>query len=191
MRPNLKFILVLVVGLAALSVAGAVVVTRTVNSWFERDLELRANLAVTGARNSFVAHWRRAESDGLRDQLTELARDERIMSGVVCTRSGAALASTPDFPAEFTCAELLGRVAPAAERPAWVSSTTTRSIQGGRVHLSIIPVYDGAAPLGFVARGRAGRWHLERRAAEADALAPPARRAGDHRGQPRAVHPRA
>ncbi len=49
----LRFVLVLIVGLALLTWGASVIVHRTTRAWFERDLQLRAELAVTGTRDAF------------------------------------------------------------------------------------------------------------------------------------------
>ena len=46
MRPSIRFMVAVVLGLAMLTGAASLIVSRTLQGWFERDLELRAQLAV-------------------------------------------------------------------------------------------------------------------------------------------------
>ena len=57
MRQALRFAVALVAGLALLTWGASVVVSRTTRAWFERDMLLRAQLAVSGAREALVSHW--------------------------------------------------------------------------------------------------------------------------------------
>jgi len=50
MRRGARFVLALVVGLALVTWVASVVVERSITRWFEKDLALRAELAVRGSR---------------------------------------------------------------------------------------------------------------------------------------------
>ena len=50
----LRFILLLIAGLALLAIGATQAVQRTTQTWFERDISLRAQLAVNGAWWSLV-----------------------------------------------------------------------------------------------------------------------------------------
>ena len=52
-----RFLLVLFLGLGLLSGVGWMGLSRTMGQWFERDLELRAALAVASARSSLGEAW--------------------------------------------------------------------------------------------------------------------------------------
>src|SRR5512140_2726750 len=84
MRRAGRFLVVLVVGLAILAGVAYFVMTRTSRRWFEHDLTLRSQLAVTAARQSLTDNWS-ANSDRLRSTLTDLTRDERILSAAACS----------------------------------------------------------------------------------------------------------
>jgi hypothetical protein len=64
MRQALRFTLALVAALALLTWGASVVVTRTTRAWFERDMQLRAQLAVSGARETLVSHWAAGQTEG-------------------------------------------------------------------------------------------------------------------------------
>ena len=52
-----RFILALIVGLALLMWAASGVVQTTAREWFERDVSSRAQLVLTGARQSLADSW--------------------------------------------------------------------------------------------------------------------------------------
>lgn len=80
----MRFFLALLVGLGLLTLAANVVVHRTLWLWSERDLRLRGELAIHGARRTLVAAWRRRDLDELRAALTDIARDKRIIAAAGC-----------------------------------------------------------------------------------------------------------
>ena len=84
MRQALRFTLALVAGLALLTWGASVVVSRTTRAWFERDMLLRAELAVSGARETLVAHWAVGQQAELRKTLIELTHDERVLGAAAC-----------------------------------------------------------------------------------------------------------
>lgn len=152
MSRAVRFAIGLIAGLGLLTWAALLIVQRTTRAWFEKDLSLRTELAVGGARHALVSRWEGTERRGLHGVLSDIARDERIMAAAACGADLSLLASTPDFPESFSCARIGPRVRPAAESPAplWEGWATTASLPGGPVHVSAIPLLDGDRPLGFV-----------------------------------------
>lgn len=86
LRPATRFIIALVFGLALLTWVASLLVYRTTRDWFEKDVRLRAQLAVSGARHGLLSHWKAENSDDLRVLLTELNRDERILAAAACAK---------------------------------------------------------------------------------------------------------
>jgi trehalose 6-phosphate synthase len=152
MRGAVRFVVVLVLGLALLAAAAAVIVHQTTRDWFEKDVGLRSRLAVSGARQALIAHWHKAQRSELQSLLAELAHDERIMAAAACTADLALLTRTKDFPAQFTCLDLGAHVRPGEGAPPaeWKAWTRVVPLPGGAVHVSAIPVLDEEIPLGFV-----------------------------------------
>ena len=152
MRQALRFTLALVAGLALLTWGASVVVTRTTRAWFERDMQLRAQLAVSGARETLVSHWAAGQETELRKALVELTRDERVLGAAACGADLAPLARTIEYPAPLSCERLGPEVRLDAGSPAvaWTTWASVFSVPGGRVHATAIPVVAGDRPLGFV-----------------------------------------
>jgi len=147
MRP-IRFMVVLVLGLALLTFVAALVVQQTTRTWFENDVKLRAELAVHGARPALVRHWDPGHAQPLGRLLEEITRDERILAAAACNADGVVLATTPEYPGEFSCAEIVDHVE-SAEATSATTWTTVRSIPSGEVHLSAVPVYVEGQPIGF------------------------------------------
>ncbi|MGH8245372.1 MAG: hypothetical protein ACREUU_02950, partial [Gammaproteobacteria bacterium] len=146
----LRFVVGLVLGLALLTWGTFVLVQTTMRTWIEKDVRLRAELAVSGARQALSASWRADRTLELRDILTDITRDERIMAAGACDADAYLITSTAQFPAKFTCDEIWrqARVAiDVAERPVW---HWPDSLPGGPVMVSAIPVSDGGLVLGYV-----------------------------------------
>ena len=147
MSARIRFFLVLAVALAGLSAAGWFMVTKTTSGWFERDVALRADLAVSGARRAFIDDLRANDVTGLRALLTDVTRDERILAGSVCSAELKTLAETPRYPGLFACAE----VGPKARADAgWTAWGSAAEGPGGRVHVSVSPLLEDQVLLGLV-----------------------------------------
>mgnify|MGYP000612014954 CR=1 FL=1 len=152
MRYAARFIIALVFGLAFVTWVASVIVQRTTHDWFERDLNLRAQLAVTGARQALISHWRDEQRSTLGELLSEITRDERIMAAAACRADSTLLTQTQDFPGRFTCAEIAERVR-STEATMGATASPWRSVEslpGGDVHVTAIPVLDQDLSLGFV-----------------------------------------
>ncbi len=151
MSRALRFVFALVVGLALLTWAASVLVQRTTRSWFERDIQLRATLAVNGVREALISRWNPAHAADLRDVLSVLARDERIMGAAACTNDQAMLARTTEFPAglgcQFVSSQMRGANAQPGADPPWAA---VLPLPGGNVHVTAIRIAGDAGPLGFV-----------------------------------------
>jgi trehalose 6-phosphate synthase len=152
MRQALRFTVALVAGLALLTGGASVLVTRTTRGWFERDMQLRAQLAVSGAGEALVSHWAPGQEAELRKVLVELSRDERILGAAACGADLRTRTQTSDYPSALSCGEIGGHVRPAADSPAaaWVTWASVFSVPGGQVHATAVPVVEAESPLGFV-----------------------------------------
>ena len=148
----LRFVGLLVIGLALLAWGAFYVVTDTTQKWFERDMLLRSELAVNGARTSLATHWDQADAATIREILADITRDERIMAAAACSNEGTLLSSTDDYPPGISCQELHGQVRAAAapEDGPWKPIGLTKHLPGGRVHTTVVPLVQEGRTLGFV-----------------------------------------
>jgi trehalose 6-phosphate synthase len=152
MRQALSFVAALVGGLALLTWGASVLVGRTTRSWFERDMQLRAQLAVSGAHEALVSHWAAGQGAELRKVLLELTHDERVLGAAACGADLALRAQTLDYPAALSCREIGVHVRPASDYLAfaWTAWASVFSVPGGQVHATAVPIVEADTPLGFV-----------------------------------------
>lgn len=152
MRRAIYFVAALVFVLGVITWFTATLVEKTIRDWFENDVRLRAQLAVNGARQSLLSNWSSGEFPGLQNVLAEIAHDERIMGVAACAEDLTLLSQTKDFPAEISCLELGPHVRPAsaAAGSSWTAWNSVRSLPGGKVHVSAIPLRYQNLPFGFV-----------------------------------------
>lgn len=108
MRRAARFLFALVTALALLAFIGDLVLRRTARVWFEHDVASRARLAVTSAQKSLTASWH--DPRRLRDVLSDINRDERVMAAAACSAEGKVLASTDAYPTDFPCQVILNRL---------------------------------------------------------------------------------
>jgi trehalose 6-phosphate synthase len=157
MRRAVRFLAFLLAGLALLATVGYAGLTRITRQWFDKDLRLRSQLAVSSAHQSLVQNW--TASRGLAENLADITRDERVMASAACSKDGRLLAATEAYPAEFSCRTILNRLDRVARDAASRSSSNTSlnaswnessELRSGRVLVSAIPIDDGARALGVV-----------------------------------------
>ena len=148
----IRFVVALVIGLAVVTWVASKIVHGTTRGWFEKDVSLRAQLAVSGGRQALISHWHKKQRSHLRDLLTEITHDERIMGAAACGPDLSLLASTSDFPAQFTCRVVGTHVLPSTDAPSapWRTWEMIASLPGGAVHVSAMPVLERDQAVGFV-----------------------------------------
>jgi trehalose 6-phosphate synthase len=152
MKSLARVLLPLLVALVLLAWGATALLNATARSWFERDVALRARLAVSGARDALVTHFQKEDRRRLAAVLEEIARDDRIMAAEACNPQGGSITQTKAFPRQFACEALRDRVtglagASDAEADADFDATTAA---GERVHVTALPVKDGDNFLGSV-----------------------------------------
>jgi trehalose 6-phosphate synthase len=151
-RRAARFVLALVVGLGLVTWVASVLVERTTRQWFDKDVSLRAQLVINGARQALIARWDRAQSSELRALLEEITHDERIMAAAACTADLNLLTRTSEFPDQFSCRDIGSHVRPTEGAPssAWTFWKSVASYPGGNVDVSAVPVLTQTQALGFV-----------------------------------------
>lgn len=146
----MRFVVGLVLGLALLTWGTFALVQQTTRAWTEKDVRLRAELGIGGARQSLSANWRSDRSAMLDQILRDISRDERIMAAAACDADSYLIASTAEFPPEFTCDWVSRRIGTRADTAPWPSWHHPDSLPGGPVMISAIPVSDAGLNLGWV-----------------------------------------
>jgi trehalose 6-phosphate synthase len=147
-----RFILALIVGLALLTLAVSGVVQTTAQGWFERDVRSRAQLVLTGERQSLADTWN--DPENLDRQLEALARGDRVIGAAACDADLSTRSSTSAFPEEFGCTKVGTRLRasdPIADKESsgvheW---STVASLPTGRVYVSALPISSQGKVLGF------------------------------------------
>lgn len=148
MRFSLRFIFVLVAVLALLSGGALLWVQDATRAWFERDLGLRAELAVNGLRQALLNDLPKRNVRGLRRLLSDITRDERIIAAAACGPAMEPLAETAGFPVEFGCTRAASHVQAV---PGWQAWKVVSAISGGPAQASAIPLRDDAhTPIGAI-----------------------------------------
>ena len=98
MRLSLRFILPLLVTLAAFAYALAPLVDKLTLQWFVRDLDLRASLIANTVQEPLRPLLDAGNKTRITQFLTRLTTDERLHSVGYCTAQGKVVATTPLFP---------------------------------------------------------------------------------------------
>ena len=152
MRRAIRFTLALVLGLGLVTWGASIVVQQTTHAWFEKDLNLRAQLVVNGARQALITHWQKEHRSDLQALLVEITRDERILAAAACNADLTPLTHTVDLPNSVDCSELGPHVRRRADSPmtSWKSWSTVEPLPRGQIHISAIPILDSERALGFV-----------------------------------------
>jgi trehalose 6-phosphate synthase len=153
MRQALHPIVLLLILLGLLAWGASSLVDATSRSWFEQDVGIRAALVLRGAHDSLVRPWSTGDRQEVSRILSDIARDERILGAVACDEDRQTIAATPGYPQPFGCARMGAQMAPPGRDPDtgnWRTWTRLVRLDGGRVHVSAVPVGEGDRPLGFV-----------------------------------------
>jgi trehalose 6-phosphate synthase len=148
MSRTARFLALLLVGLAMLTGVAYVGIIGVTREWFEKDLKLRAELAVASARQALVSHWN-GDRERLTETLADITRDERIMGVAACSLDGKLLAATEAYPSEFSCKSVINRMRRegSAEGPSWAMGA---ELPSGRVQLSASVLRANEQTLGSV-----------------------------------------
>ncbi len=144
----MRFLPPLLLVLGGLTWGASTIIGNQSRDWFEKDLVLRARLAVSGAREALAQHWQVGDSDRVRRVLEDITRDERILASAACTSEGALMASTSAYPLDFPCARLVANAR--AADGSWRFGQELTTTASGPVHVSTVPLEDGGRTLGHV-----------------------------------------
>ena len=152
MRLSLRFIIPLLVVLAAFAYAVLPLVDNLTVRWFVRDLEIRANLISNTAQDPIRILFRSGDHAGIRQILMKIAQDERVYGVAYCSSSEAAPIAAGTLPPPGRCADLEllsgpeGRIVASPQGPLLVSVHPLGSLEAPDGNLVL--VHD----MSFVAR---------------------------------------
>ena len=141
MRLSLRFIIPLVLALAALAYSVMPLVDRLTQKWFIRDLNLRASLVANSIDGPLENLANTHDSSGIRQFFARITQDERLFAMGFCPIDGTRPIATPTLPREIQCADLDRFANPA-------SQLLTQS--HGPLLVSVLPLGVSGSPIGNV-----------------------------------------
>ncbi|HJS43565.1 MAG TPA: trehalose-6-phosphate synthase [Gemmatimonadales bacterium] len=106
MRLSLRFVIPLLVALAAFAYAVVPLVDQLTLKWFSRDLDIRANLVASAVEEPVQDLIRAGNRRRILQFFTRITQDERLLAVGFCPLDGSDPIATPTFPKEVTCATL-------------------------------------------------------------------------------------
>jgi trehalose-6-phosphate synthase len=165
MRLSLRFLLPLVLVLAALAYAVIPLVDTLTLKWFVRDIEIRVQLiagAVEGPLTELIASESKAESNAkLMAYFQRIIQDERLFAIGFCDRNNRLIYKTLIYPDSVPC-----------EGPAAIATgqTALLRLERGAVHVAAVGLETGGRSLGRLMlihdmswverRSTATKWYL-------------------------------
>ena len=106
MRLSLRFVVPLLLVLAAMAYAVLPLVDRLTVRWFMRDLDLRATLVARTVEDPLSELTRVGNAARIRQFFTKISQDERIYALAYCPTPEAQAFATPSLPVELQCDSL-------------------------------------------------------------------------------------
>ena len=103
MRLSLRFVVPLLLVLAAMAYAVVPLVDRLTVRWFIRDLDIRATLVARTVEDPLAELARVGNAVRIRRFFAKISQDERIFALAYCAAPGAEALATPTLPAEVRC----------------------------------------------------------------------------------------
>jgi trehalose 6-phosphate synthase len=143
LRLSLRFVIPLLLALAAFTYAMLPLVDRTTVRWFVRDLDNRADLVVNAIHESAEASIESGDQTRLLQLFARITADERVYAMGYCPSASGHPVATPTMPRSIECAELdqfsglSGYVLQSPSGPLLVSvkPLATNNAPGGRLVL--------------------------------------------------------
>ena len=103
MSLSLRFILPLLLALAAIAYGVVPLVDQLTLRWFVRDLDIRSELVANSVHEPLQEHLKVGQNKMTERYFARLIQDERLFGVGFCPAGGAALIATPAFPAAIRC----------------------------------------------------------------------------------------
>ncbi len=106
MRLSLRFIIPLVLALAAIAYAVVPLVDRLTLRWAVRDMDMRSHLVANAIHESLLESLNSGSNVKTLNLFNNITQDERLFAVGFCNASGEKQVATKTFPAEIRCADL-------------------------------------------------------------------------------------
>ena len=106
MRLSLRFIIPLLLVLAAIAYAVVPLVDSLTVRWFTRDLDVRANLVATTVEDAISENVFKGNTAKIRQLFAKVTQDERLFAMGYCAASSGAPIATASLPQELRCDSL-------------------------------------------------------------------------------------
>lgn len=98
MRLQLRFLLPLMLTLAAAAYVSQPLMDRVMLRWFSRDLNIRAMLVADTLSESMAQALRAGQAHRVKPLLDRVVKDERLLAVALCDAEGRHLQVTAQFP---------------------------------------------------------------------------------------------
>ena len=139
LRLQLRFLVPLVIILAAAAYFALPLMDRLTLRWFARDLNLRGSLVTNALSESIADALPDPKGRKLQALFNRATQDERLVAIGLCSSDGKLLRTSAGFPKELTCAT--------AQETAALPEPLMR-IEGGPVHVGVHTVTADSGPIG-------------------------------------------
>jgi trehalose 6-phosphate synthase len=106
MRLSLRFVIPLLLALAALGYAVVPLVDKLTLRWFVRDLDIRATLVANTVQDRVQDLVQGGNRTRLLEYFTRITEDERLFAVGFCSSPSAEAIATENLPGDVTCADL-------------------------------------------------------------------------------------
>ena len=106
MRLSLRFIVPLLVVLAAIAYAVVPLVDRLTVRWFVRDLDVRANLVASTVEDAISENVFTGNTPKIRQLFAKVTQDERLFAMGYCSGTTVVPIATASLPQELHCDSL-------------------------------------------------------------------------------------
>jgi trehalose 6-phosphate synthase len=137
MRLSIRFLIPLVIALAAIAIAVEPLVGKLTTQWFVRDLEIRSALITNTLQEPLAELVRERSRARTAAFLERVIQDERVFALALCDNEGKTLYSTPNFPAEARC-----------ESGASSRASQVLDLAVGPLHVAVNPIRGANEALG-------------------------------------------
>ena len=142
MKLSLRFLVPLIIVLAALTLAVMPLVDQFTLRWFMKDLDMRASLIASTVEEP--VQRLETDPDALRAYFARLILDERLFAVGYCAEGAVRPEGTPTLPASVHCTpadakpDASGQVVRDAHGPLLISTKPIRDVRGSRASVVVV-----------------------------------------------------